>query len=299
MRQLAALLAGAVLAAAALAVSATSSTTGPVRAPGATASSRSAVLLIASAALPPPAPCRGCWKPEVGSSWQIQLTGRVDLSVKARVYVVDLFDTPASTVARLHALERRAVCYVSAGSLEEWRPDAARFPPGVIGRPLLGWSDERWLDIRRIDLLAPVMRARLDLCRSKGFDAVDPDNVDGWLNATGFALTADDEARYVAWLANEAHDRGLAVTLKNDLPQAARLVGYVDAAVVEQCFAYGECDLARPFVAAHKPVWEIEYGLSPATFCAKARALGFDALRKKLDLGAWRVPCGHAKRAHG
>ncbi len=161
---------------------------------------------------------------------------------------------------------------MSAGSLEGWRPDAARFPPQVIGRSLQGWSDERWLDIRTIDVLAPIMRARLDLCHMKGFDAVDPDNVDGWVNGTGFALTADDEARFIAWLANEAHGRGLAVTLKNDLHQAARLAGYVDAAVVEQCFVCGECDLARPFVAARKPVWEIEYALAPGAFCAKARA---------------------------
>jgi hypothetical protein len=63
---------------------------------------------------------------------------------------------------------------VSVGSFEAFRPDARRFPQAVLGRPLDGWPDERWLDIRRRDLLAPVLLPRLDECRAKGFDAVEP-----------------------------------------------------------------------------------------------------------------------------
>ena len=44
------------------------------------------------------------------------------------------------------------------------------------------------MDIRRIDLLAPVMDARLDQCASKGFDGIEPDNIDGYTNDTGFPL---------------------------------------------------------------------------------------------------------------
>jgi hypothetical protein len=48
---------------------------------------------------------------------------------------------------------------------------------------------EKWLDIRRIDLLAPILRARLDLCNVKGFDAIEPDNIEIYDNNTGFPLT--------------------------------------------------------------------------------------------------------------
>jgi hypothetical protein len=58
----------------------------------------------------------------------------------------------------------------------------------VIGDPYEGWPGERWLDIRRIDLLAPLIGQRLELCRIKGFDAVEPDNIDGYTNDTGFSL---------------------------------------------------------------------------------------------------------------
>ncbi len=85
------------------------------------------------------------------------------------------------------------MCYLSAGTYENWRPDAAAFSKQIIGKADEGWTGENWLDIRRIDLLAPILQARLDLCKAKGFDAVEPDNVDGYQNETGFPLTAADQ----------------------------------------------------------------------------------------------------------
>ena len=40
------------------------------------------------------------------------------------------------------------------------------------------------------------MAARFDLCRQKGFDAVEPDLVDGYIQTTGFPLTAADQLTY-------------------------------------------------------------------------------------------------------
>src|SRR5690242_3285433 len=87
------------------------------------------------------------WRPSPSTTWQWQLTSPVDTSVPAQMYDVDLFDTPRRVVSALRARGRRAVCYVSAGSLERWRPDARRFPRAVVGRPLQGWPGERWLDV--------------------------------------------------------------------------------------------------------------------------------------------------------
>ena len=64
-----------------------------------------------------------------------------------------------------------------------------------------------------------------------------------------------------------------------------------DFAVNEQCFQYRECDALRAFISAGKPVFHIEYKLSTSQFCSQARALGFQSLRKQLDLGAWREAC--------
>ena len=159
------------------------------------------------------------WLPAASSSWQWQLTGTIDQTVAAQMFDVDLFDTPATTVASLHALGHKVVCYVSAGSYEDWRPDAAQFPAAVKGKALSGWPGEQWLDVRQWDALRPLLEARMDLCRSKGFDGIELDNVDGYQNDTGFPLTASDQLTFNRALAASAHARGLSVGLKNDLDQ--------------------------------------------------------------------------------
>jgi hypothetical protein len=238
---------------------------------------------------PPPPPPPGLWRPAAGTSWQLQLTGALDLSVAVPVYDVDLYDTSADTVAALHARGRKAICYLSAGSWEDWRPDASRFPAEVKGRGN-GWPGEKWLDIRRLDVLGPIMEARLDLCRSKGFDAVDPDNVDGFTNPTGFPLTGADQLRYNRFLAGAAHARGLSIGLKNDLEQVRDLVSSFDWALNEQCAEYRECALLKPFADAGKAVLHVEYGNS-TSFCGETRSLGFSSMRKHMSLDAWRAPC--------
>jgi hypothetical protein len=244
--------------------------------------------------LAPRAPSTGpvdIWRPAPTTTWQWQLTGTIDQSVDAQMYDVDLFDTPASVVAELHARGRRVVCYLSAGSFEDWRPDAGSFPEAVKGSPLDGWPGERWLDIRRLDVLGPIMERRMDLCREKGFDGVEPDNVDGYANRSGFSLTAADQLAYNRFLAKAAHARGLSVGLKNDLGQVAELEPDFDWALNESCYAYRECGLLSPFVSAGKAVFHVEYDLATSQFCADARGRGFMSMRKTWDLGAWRETC--------
>ena len=53
---------------------------------------------------------------------------------------------------------------MNAGGWEDWRADAAQFPDEVIGSNLDNWEGERWLDIRRLDVLGPIMEARMGLC---------------------------------------------------------------------------------------------------------------------------------------
>ncbi|MEA2316350.1 MAG: hypothetical protein QOD44_539 [Solirubrobacteraceae bacterium] len=255
-------------------------------------------LVAALAAVPatgPAAPAHGrpaaVWRPAATTTWQWQLTTPVDQSVDAAMYDIDLFDNSAGVVASLHAKGRHVTCYMSAGSFERGRPDSGRFPRRVLGRPLEGFATERWLDIRRLDVLGPIMRRRLDLCRRKGFDAVEADNVDAYANNSGFRLTGADQLRYNRFLARAAHARGLSIGLKNDLGQVAALEPQFDWALNEQCFQYDECDRLRPFVRAGKAVFNVEYELDTAAFCPRARALGFMSMRKRLDLDAWREPC--------
>ncbi len=223
--------------------------------------------------------------------WQIQYTGEISTGLEVDVFNLDLFDTSPETLARLHERGVFVMCYFSAGSYEDWRPDASLFPAEVLGKDMEGWPGEKWLDIRRIDLLAPIMQARLDLAVSKGCDGVDPDNVNGYTNDTGFSLKADDQKRYNIFLAEAARQRGLFVGLKNDLEQIPELLPYFDWVINEECFSYGECELLLPFIQAGKPVFVIEYELEPSAFCPQALQMNFNALRKNWELDAYRVDC--------
>ncbi|MBI4518534.1 MAG: endo alpha-1,4 polygalactosaminidase [Deltaproteobacteria bacterium] len=265
-----------------------------------------ALMVISSAAraatptrTPTPAPtptptvnASGIWRPALNTSWQIQFGGLpVDQTVEAQMYDIDLFDNDASIVAALHAQGRKVVCYLSAGSWENWRPDAGQFPAAVLGSDLEGWPGEKWLDIRQLGVLGPLMEARLDQCKAKGFDGVDPDNVDGYTNNSGFPLSAQDQLAYNRFLANAAHARGLSIGLKNDLAQVNELVADFDWQLNEQCFQYNECNALMPFITAGKPVFNLEYNLATSQFCAQANALNFNSLKKRLALDAYRVPC--------
>ncbi len=251
------------------------------------------LLLVGGAAASTPTPAtQNIWMPAPNTSWQWQLSSLpVDQSVDAAMYDIDLFDNPTSTVAALHTQGRHVVCYLNAGAWEDWRPDAAQFPEAVKGNPLPDWPGERWLDIRQLSILEPIISARMDLCQQKGFDAVEPDNIDGYLNDTGFIISYQDQITYNTFLANAAHVRGLSIGLKNDMSQASDLLTNFDWALNEQCFYYAECDTLAPFTNAGKAVFNVEYNLAPSQFCTQANQLGFNSLKKNLSLDAYRVPC--------
>jgi hypothetical protein len=250
-----------------------------------------AVVLAVLFGVPAGAGLPARWQPAVGLSWQWQLSGKLDLTVPAAVYDVDAVDTSAATVATLHRAGRKAICYIDVGSSEDWRPDAGKFPAAVLGAALDGWAGERWLDIRRWDVLQPIMAARFTACKQKGFDGVEPDNVDGYSNDSGFPLTATDQLTYNRHIADLAHGLGLAVGLKNDVEQVTALLPAFDFAVNEECAVYAECGALKPFIAAGKPVFHAEYNLSTAAFCPASTKLGFSSIRKRLNLNAWRQPC--------
>lgn len=235
----------------------------------------------------------GTWKPVATTApWQWQLQGKIDTGVPACAFDLDGFETPRATVAALHRSGRVAICYLDVGSWESYRPDAGRFPRSVIGRRYEGFPDERWLDIAHFHRFAPILERRFRLCARKGFDAVEPDNVAGFENRTGFPLTAGDQLRFNRWVAARVHTLGMAVALKNDPGQVHALLPRFDFAIVEECFQYEECESYEPFVRNGKPVFEAEYELDPSAYCEAAAALGFSSIRKSYGLFArpWE-PC--------
>lgn len=145
------------------------------------------------------------------------------------------------------------ICYFSAGSAEDFRSDCGRFADSDLGEVLEGFEGEVWVDIRSQNVF-DIMLLRLDRAVANGCDGVEPDNVDGYTNDTGFDLTATDQLAFNRHLANEAHRRGLSVALKNAGDQAAELVDYFDFELNEQCHEFNECGQLQVFLDRDKPV---------------------------------------------
>jgi hypothetical protein len=237
------------------------------------------------------------WRPPAGTTFAIILsTAPNQVVTNAEAVDLDLFEAKRSTVLALKGNGKRVICYMSAGSWEDWRDDKDDFPPEVIGRPLDGWPGERYLDIRALGVIGPIMKARLELCKAKGFDAVDPDNVDAYEigNRTGFPIRRADAIRYMRFLAREAHRLGLAIGLKNATSISRDVLDVMDFAVTEDCFDQGWCRDSRNFISANKPVFAIEYTdnrISFPAFCEQAGRLGLSPLLKRRSLDTWERRC--------
>jgi len=188
------------------------------------------------------------------------------------VYDIDGQGATASDVAAIHAAGAIAVCYVDVGSLETGRPDYSAFPSSVVGPAVQGWPGENWLLVTAANqaTILPLMKARfVDWCQAKGFDAIEPDNLDAWTNISN--VTAADNVAYDLAIGQLAHSLPLSVGLKNvmtDLAssQYASFLATFDWALNEQCFEYSDCGAYTApgsFLPAGRAVWDVEYNVSP------------------------------------
>ncbi len=261
-------------------------------------SSNNQNLNTATPIVPPPAASIDWYQPSVLVSWQWQLQGNINTTYAVEIYDIDLFDTTDLLIQQLQVSNTKIICYFSGGSYEEWRIDANQFPTATLGNTLDGWEGEHWLDIRS-DAVRNIILARLDLAKQKGCDGVEPDNMDGYTNNSGFNLSAADQLDFNRFIATESHARGLSVGLKNDLDQILDLVDYFDFVVNEQCFEYSECDLLAPFINRGKPVLNAEYkqnyvndANARQALCNDSTARQFSSLILPLDLDdSFRLSC--------
>lgn len=192
----------------------------------------------------------------------------------ADVYDIDGEYNSKAVVDALHAQGKKVICYIDAGVFEDYRSDASKFPASVKGKADDGWEGSYWLDIRQIDVLKPIMQARLQMCKDKGFDSVEPDEMVNYTNDSGFPLTYNDQLKYNKAVASWAHAIGISIGLKDDHEQAHDLVGDFDWMLDEECWAYNEClriddtgkggpsgtfDSVIAFTKANKAAWVAEY----------------------------------------
>jgi hypothetical protein len=123
------------------------------------------------------------WQPDVGSKWQIMIKNNLSVSLEhplqpddVDIWDIDLFNTPIEVISGLRRQGKKVICYFSAGSGEDWRPDYSLFVAEDLGEPLGCWPGEKWLNVRS-NKVWEIMKARIKMANEKGCDAIDPDNI--------------------------------------------------------------------------------------------------------------------------
>jgi hypothetical protein len=253
---------------------------------------------------PTPSPTSGWKSLSPKTSWQWQLTGTVNETVLdgvsgPKMYDIDMFNASAALISRLKAKGIYVVCYVESGDWAKGRPDAGDYAPAILGRAIGGFPDEKFVNVNALDgpvgptgkTLRQIMAARLDLAKSKGCDGIEPDLDDLHTYSTGFSISMDQMVAYNKAIIDMGHARGMSVGLKNGASggtfEKKMLSAGADWALNEECNQYSECSGYSQFIAAGKPVFQVEYldnqrkpysGASGT--CAKNNAANFDGIVK-------------------
>ena len=199
------------------------------------------------------------WRPSPRDLFDIQLTAPFQVARKADVLAMGAAETSPTRLQELQSRGVRLLCVINAGVWENWRPDSGAFDRRLIGNSVSGWAGERWLDIRALAALQPILARRLDLCRDKGFDGVLLRSLDGYQNSTGFPLSGKDQLAFNRWLAAESRARGLAAGMMNTGDLVPELADDFDYAVSDTCLEHATCGDYLPFRRADKGVFLIEY----------------------------------------
>ncbi len=268
---------------------------------------------------PPPVSPNGTvpaeiWKPVAGTTWNYELLNKVNntsAGADAEVWDIDLFNNDETIISSLQSAGKRVLCYFSAGSYENWRPDKDKFHDSDMGKALRGWEGEKWLNTNSANV-RKIMQARLDMAVQKRCDGVEPDNVDAYDNDSGLNLGEPDSVDYVTFLADEAHSRNLSLALKNAGNIVSSVVGIVEYCVQEQCIQFDNCGQFMPFIHANKPVFHVEYPKGDTTnnnkliatdkkssICDNSAAAGFSTIIKNMNLDDFIEPCPSNKTYAG
>lgn len=232
-------------------------------------------------------------------NWDIQLSNpiiSVNDSTNTKLSWIELdIDTDINTLNHYHQNGVQTVCYFSAGSAEKWRADFKNYPKTILGRTYVGFSDERWVNIKD-DRLKPILQNRIAQCKAKGFFAVDPDNMNGYLQKTGFTIKKTDQIIFNKWLATEIHKNGMKAILKNTTELLSNLKYDFDANLTESCMKDSFCDQTKIFISLNKPVYNIEYldsNLSQASICNYFKSSPINTIIKSstFNIDSFRSKC--------
>lgn len=232
------------------------------------------------------------WVPPPDVAWYVRLDGAVDTGLSTDLFYLDAELQDPAELQALRAEGRRYFCYLSAGSVESFRDDAGEFPPEAVGNTLVGYRNERWLDVRSPGV-RQLMARRVERLAALGCDGVPPSSLAVHAADTGFELSALDALDYARWLAERIHAAGMSAGLAGPAELTEELWPTFDFGLAVDCLERTECAEFQVFVAARKPVLHVELGDAAAApeLCKAAEPLGFQTLVSTPGFDGNVVPC--------
>ncbi|KAF7309024.1 Glycoside hydrolase family 114 protein [Mycena kentingensis (nom. inval.)] len=183
------------------------------------------------------------------------------------------------------------ICYINAFQTQS---DAADFWQSAANDDLLlrtksgayfedpDWEGEFFLDTStgaKRTRIAAILNGWIDDCAKKGFQAIEPDNLDTFTRSNKL-LTQSNNLALAKLIVDHAHSLGLLVAQKNtgsEIGSAGRNTAGFDFAVAEECQTFDECDAYTDVYENN--VIEIEYtdaDDAEANFSAACAARGSD-----------------------
>ncbi|KAF8179341.1 glycoside hydrolase family 114 protein [Mycena galopus ATCC 62051] len=152
------------------------------------------------------------------------------------------------------------------------------------------WPGEYFLDTRtdaNRQAIAVILNGWIDGCETKGFNAIEPDNLDTFTRSDGL-LTAADNLALAKLFTAYAHSVGMAVAQKNagsELGSSGKSTAGFDFAVAEECQEYKECNSYTDVYGNN--MIEIEYtdnGISVWNAACKARGAKISVIYRDVDV---------------
>ncbi len=226
-----------------------------------------------------PAVAENPYVPASDVRWFAQLDGAVDVEQPAELFYLDPEQQRGAQLPALQARGRHYFCYLSAGSVEEFRSDARDFPDSAIGKVLNGFPNEHWLDVRDATV-RDLMARRVTALAAQGCAGIPPSSLAVHAADTGFDLTLTDALDYARWLAERIHAAGMSAGLTGPQELTQELWPTFDFGLAIGCVSGSECVEYAPFTRAKKTVLHVELGdeKTAPQLCNAAKTLGFTAL---------------------
>lgn len=197
-------------------------------------------LLVSCTSSASAAPTAAVQTPPAGAVFDYQIGGPYTPASDVEVVTRDYTESPVDGLYN--------ICYVNGfqaqpGAEKEWGNLLLKDGNGDVVYD--GDWGEAVLDIRtekKRESIAAKVNAMIDTCADKGYDAVEPDNLDTFTRFEDL-LGEDDAMAFIRLLSDHAHEQGLAIGQKNtpDFSTRREETG-LDFAVSEECGEWDECD---------------------------------------------------------